>query len=92
MLRQPGLERERMVHETDQAQALRVGGKAFVEGRQRKSVDHGDAACGQACQRDGRRGARNVVGKASTDDAGAAGPALSETSARTPYVRYKQDL
>ena len=37
-------------------------------------------------------GARNVVGKASTDEAGAAGPALSETSARTPYVRYKQDL
>ena len=30
--------------------------------------------------------------KASTDEAGAAGPALSETSARTPYVRYKQDL
>lgn len=34
-------------------------------------------------------GARNVVGKASTEDSG---PALSETSARTPYVRYKQDL
>lgn len=37
-------------------------------------------------------GARNVVGKSTNDEPTPAERAISETSARTPYVRYKQDL
>lgn len=37
-------------------------------------------------------GARNVVGKSSNEEPTPAERTLSETSARTPYVRYKQDL
>jgi hypothetical protein len=37
-------------------------------------------------------GARNVVGKASADEPAAAERSLGESTVRTPYVRYKQDL
>ena len=37
-------------------------------------------------------GARNLVGKTDRDEPTPAERTLSETSARTPYVRYKQDL
>lgn len=37
-------------------------------------------------------GARNVVSKSDEGDAPAAARVLDDTSARTPYVRYKQDL
>ncbi len=37
-------------------------------------------------------GARNVVGKSTNEEPTPAERTLSETSARTPYVRYKQDL
>ena len=37
-------------------------------------------------------GARNVVSKTDSDEPSPAERTISETSARTPYVRYKQDL
>ena len=37
-------------------------------------------------------GARNVVSKGDDDEAPAAARVLEDSSARTPYVRYKQDL
>ena len=62
LCRQTGLERQGVMHEGDDRQALAVGVQALGKGRQGKTVDHHGVTRWQASERSGGGSARRLVG------------------------------